>query len=118
FAAHFYPKWVEDATLQEWEMIPGAAYFGLPMADSLSALNRSALRHPQHDPVTYINNGFDEVQVYYGINQLFDSLKPMGFVDPDLSTRPFHAFLFDPDIASKDNAYYDADTINFTTYSP
>jgi len=42
----------------------------------------------------------------------------MGFVDPDLGERPFHAFLFDPSIESQDNAYYTDDTINFTTYTP
>jgi len=42
----------------------------------------------------------------------------MGFTDPELSTRPFHAFLFNPDISYRDNAFYTDDTINFTTYSP
>ena len=42
----------------------------------------------------------------------------MGFTDPELSTRPFNAFMYDPDISMRDNAYYTDDTINFTTYSP
>src|SRR5205807_5683259 len=50
--------------------------------------------------------------------RLFASLQPRGFKDPELSTRPFHAYLYDPDVAMRDNAYYTADTINFTTYSP
>ncbi|MBM6700585.1 hypothetical protein H7U32_09905, partial [Bifidobacterium pullorum subsp. saeculare] len=58
------------------------------------------------------------MQVYYAINQLFDALRPMGFTDPDLAERPFNAFLFNPDIESMDNAFYESDTINFTTYSP
>lgn len=47
-----------------------------------------------------------------------ESLHAVGFLDPELSTRPFNAFLYDPDIGSRDNAYYTDDTINFTTYSP
>src|SRR3954468_9296015 len=47
-----------------------------------------------------------------------ESLHNMGFSDPELSTRPFNAFLYDPDISMRDNAYYTDDTINFTTYSP
>jgi hypothetical protein len=57
------------------------------------------------------------VQVYYGIVRMFEALHNKGFTDPDLSTRPFHAYLFDPDISMRDNAYYTSDTINFTTYS-
>lgn len=103
---------------EEWELVPSSAYYGLPLADVSSALARPATRDPQHNPVTYINEGFDEIQVYYAINQWMESLQRMGFTDPELSTRPFHAFLYDPDISMRDNAYYTADTINFTTYSP
>lgn len=81
-------------------------------------LSRIPFRDPEHDPSSYINSGFDEVQVYYGITALMDSLVQMGFTDPELSEKPFHAFLFDPDISMKDNAYYYDNTINFTTYNP
>lgn len=94
--------------------------YGLPISSIVDLANRIALpvnNLPDNDPVQLINNGFDEVQVYYAINALFDSLKPMGFTDQDLSTRPFTAILFDPNIEYRDNAYYDSDTINFTTYS-
>jgi hypothetical protein len=78
---------------------------------------RPARRLKNHDPVSYINDGFDELQVYWAINQMFDSLRPMGFTDPELSTRRFNGFLYDPDISMKDNAYYTDDTINFTTHA-
>ncbi len=101
-----------------YELFPVGAYHGRPMMNSGSAAKRQPIRHPQHDVATYINNGFDEVQVYYAINRLMLSLQAMGFSDVDLSTRPFHAYLYDPDVSMRDNAYYTNDTINFTTYSP
>ena len=101
-----------------WEMVPTGSYLGRPLFSNGEALTRPARRLADHNPVTYINDGFDEIQVYYAITKLFDSLRPMGFQDPELSTRPFHAFLYDPDISMQDNAYYTDDTINFTTYSP
>jgi len=109
---------VTDSGMKTWEMIPTTAYRGQLLTDANSALNRVARRLPDHDVTTYINDGFDEIQVYYAINTLMDSLHGMGFSDPELSTRPFHAFLYDPDVSMKDNAYYTGDTINFTTYSP
>jgi hypothetical protein len=110
-------KW-GDVGEDDWEVIPTAAALGSPLADRDAALNRSAARHPTHDPAAYIKSGLDEVQVYYAINTLFESLRANGFTDPDLAERPFHAFLFDPDIESQDNAYYTDDTINFATYTP
>lgn len=80
-------------------------------------LTRVPFRLPDHDATTYINAGFDEVQVYYGVTVLMDALSEMGFTDPELSTKAFHAFLYDPDISMKDNAYYYDNTINFTTYN-
>lgn len=109
-------SWKEDPETG-FEMVPGAALLGRSLDSRFSALQRSAVRHPNHDPITYINNGFDEVQVYYAINELFDTLRPLGMIDPDLGERPFHAVLFDPDVESQDNAYYTDDTINFSTYS-
>lgn len=120
-AANYLPRWVETqnpAGEPDYEIIPGAAYLGKPLFAAEDAYNRDATRHPTHDPLTYINAGFDEVQVYYAVNRMFQALKTKGFTDPDLSTRPFHAFLYDPDVAYRDNAYYTSDTINFTTYSP
>ena len=99
------------------EVVPGAALLGRSLDTRFSALQRLAIRHPEHDPLTYINSGFDEVQVYYAVNELFDTLRPLGMIDPDLGERPFHAVLFDPDVESQDNAYYTDDTINFSTYS-
>ncbi|MBI4405651.1 MAG: hypothetical protein HY537_15940, partial [Deltaproteobacteria bacterium] len=118
-SAQFVPNWLptpEDP--REWEMIPTSTLRGKPIASADEAWNRPARRLPDHNPVSYINDGFDELQVYWAVNQMFDSLKAMGFTDPELSTRQFHAFLYDPDIAYRNNAYYHDDTINFTTYSP
>jgi len=117
-SSQFRPDWRQNEADGSWQMIPGGAILGRPIASLEDAFNRPARRLPNHDPVSYINDGFDELQVYYAVNALFDSLRSMGFTDPDLSTRPFHAFLYDPDISMRDNAYYTDDTINFTTYSP
>ncbi len=100
-----------------YEMTPHTGFTGMPLKSMTDAMNRPATRDANHNPETYINEGFDEVQVYYAVTTLFESLISMGFTDPDLSTRPFNAFLYDPDISMKNNAYYTEDTINFTTYS-
>jgi len=118
-SAQFKPDWKPmPENPEEWEMLPGSGVLGRPIASAEEAWNRPARRLPDHDPSSYINDGFDELQVYWAINQMFDSLRPMGFVDPELSTRRFHAYLYDPEIVYRDNAYYTDDTINFTTYSP
>ncbi len=111
-------KEVPDSSPTDYVITPVAALRGQPLANADSALNRPARRLPDHDVVTYVNDGFDEVQVYYAVNQLMESLQGMGFTDPELSTRPFNAFLYNLDVEYKNNAYYDSDTINFTTYSP
>jgi hypothetical protein len=102
----------------EWEAKPISGLFGKAISSEAELLSRLPERLPDHDPVAYINAGFDEVQVYYGVTVLMDALSEMGFEDKELSTKPFHAFLYDPDISMKDNAYYYDNTINFTTYSP
>lgn len=117
----FKPSWqlMANSGLRDaYEMVPSSALLGRPLTFFEEAYQRPARRLPDHNPVEYINDGFDEVQVYYAINALVESLHQIGFTDPELSTRPFHAFLYDPDIGSRDNAYYTDDTINFTTYSP
>ncbi|MEK7689544.1 MAG: hypothetical protein AAB425_00830, partial [Bdellovibrionota bacterium] len=121
FSPELYPVWKQSELTPGnwvWEMIPTGALRGRPLMSPEEALSRPARRLPNHDPVGYIEDGFDEIQVYYAIQKLFESLGGMGFSDPVLSTRPFHAFLYDPDIGMRDNAYYFDDTINFTTYSP
>ena len=118
-SAQFRPDWrptPEDP--DAWEMIPSSTLRGKPLMTADEALNRPARRDPNHDPVVYIGDGFDEIQVYWAVTRMFQALHPMGFTDPELSTRKFHAFLYDPDISMRDNAYYTDDTINFTTYSP
>ena len=79
--------------------------------------NAPATHDPQHNPELYMNEGFDQIQVYYAIDKMFEVLHQNGWSDPELSTRPFNAILYNPDISMKDNAFYNADTINFTTYS-
>ena len=102
----------------EWEARPQSGIYGKVINSETDLLNRLPERLPDHDTVSYINSGFDEVQVYYGVTVLMDALSEMGFEDKELSTKPFHAFLFDPDLGMKDNAYYYDNTINFTTYNP
>ena len=120
FTSHQFWQYkdVEVNGQSDTELIPSATYFGKTVHTAQEIETNPANRDPAHNPVSYINEGFDEIQVYYAVSKLFDALRPMGFIDPELSTRPFHAILFDPDIAMRDNAYYTGDTINFTTYSP
>lgn len=119
FSTHLRPDWVlsERDSQVLYEMIPQSTLLGKPIASAEEAAARPARRLADHDPVSYINDGFDELQVYYGTNVLMEKLQERGFTDPELSVRPFHAFLYDPDIGMRDNAYYTDDTINFTTYS-
>ena len=95
-----------------------STFFGKPITSEADLLARIPERLPDHNPTAYINSGVDEAQVYYAVTTLMESLAGMGFTDPELSTKPFHAMLYDPDIGMKDNAYYTDDTINFTTYNP
>jgi hypothetical protein len=74
---------------------------------------------PRMDDAPWLlKNGFDELQVYYAIDSFMESMRGLGLQDPDLSTRPFTAFLFDPDIENRDNAFCTGDAIFFSTYSP
>lgn len=116
-----------EVTKEEVDACPAvatAAYFprgglyGKPISSQEEVMNRIPVRLPDHDTTKYINSGVDELQVYWSVTVLMEALAEMGFTDKELSTRPFHAFLFDPDIGMKDNAYYTDDTINFTTYNP
>lgn len=110
-------KEISNNGTTDFEMTVASSYFGKPIESAAEAAARPATRHPFHDPQTYINEGFDDLQVYGGVNQFFEALHLRGFTDPELSTRPFTAFLFNPDISMRDNAFYTDDTINFTTYS-
>ena len=97
------------------DLVPGI--LGKPIKSEDELLTRIPFRSPKHDPVAYINQGFDEQQVYYAVTTLMESLNEMGFTDKVLSEKPFHAFLYNPDIGMRNNAYYTDDTINFTTYT-
>lgn len=109
-------SWV--GTDNGWIAKPVAGFAGKPIFSAEELLERKPVRLADHDPASYINAGADEVQVYYAVTTLMDALVEMGFTDKELSEKAFHAFLYDPDIAMKDNAYYYDNTINFTTYSP
>lgn len=108
--------WVEGDEGYEGKPLSGLS--GKLITSEEELFSRTPVRLADHDTTSYINSGVDEVQVYYGVTALMDSLVGMGFNDPELSEKPFHAFLYDPDISMKDNAYYYDNTINFTTYSP
>jgi len=105
-----------DGGEDETEALLRTALLGRPLGTFEDAYTRIARRLTDHDTATYINDGFDEIQVYFAIDTFMDSLNSMGFQDPEISTRPFNAFLYNPDIQMRNNAFYDADTINFTTY--
>lgn len=92
-------------------------HLGLAAHDFWDFYNRPAPWRLQHDTTALMNEGFDEVQAYWSVNQWFETLHNLGFNDPEISTRPITAILFDPDIESRDNAFYTSDTINFSTYS-
>ncbi len=113
---HHMLSWMNVAGA--WEAKPTSGLAGKSITSQEDLLARIPFRHPLHDTTTYINSGVDEVQVYYAVTALMESLVEMGFTDKELSEKPFHAFLFDPDIGMKDNAYYYDNTINFTTYNP
>lgn len=113
-SASYLGVWNRTAT--GYVLTPTAGLSGkVHTADEIAAL--LPVRLPDHDATTYLNAGFDEIQVYYAVTTLMDALNEMGLTDPEFSTRPFEAFLYDPDIGMRDNAYYNDNTINFTTYS-
>jgi hypothetical protein len=117
----FYLKWTEVADSDgDWEGKPFTLKYGKPVVSPLDMLHRAPFNtngQPDNEPQRLVNSGFDEVQVYAGITYLFETLHTLGFSDPELSTRPIAAILYDPSLDFKDNAYYDNDTINFATYS-
>ncbi len=113
---HHMLSWLNNGT--GWEAKPTLGFAGKVITSPNDLLKRIPYRHPEHNPITYINSGVDEAQVYYAVTVLMESLVDMGFTDKELSEKPFHAFLYDPDIGMKDNAYYYDNTINFTTYNP
>lgn len=100
-----------------WNLKINAASFGRPFFSASDLLLRQAPYETNRDTNALINEGFDEMQVYWSVTKWFETMQDAGFNDPELSTRPMQAFLFDPDIESQNNAFYNQDTINFTTYT-
>ncbi|MCX6118508.1 MAG: hypothetical protein NT027_13280 [Proteobacteria bacterium] len=120
YSANAAFDWVDMTNaegVEDYEIKVMSSFYGKPLMTAEDALTRPATRHPFHDARQYLVEGFDEMQVYYSVNSFFKTLHSAGFVDPELSTRPFTAYLFNPDIEMRDNAFYTNDTINFTTYS-
>lgn len=115
-STHHMLSWTQGAD-GSYEALPLPGFLGKKIESQEELLTRLPVRLQSNDPVAYINSGVDEVQVYYAVTALMEDLTSMGFTDPGLSETPFHAFLFDPDIGMKDNAYYTDNTINFTTYT-
>lgn len=115
-AASYLAGWTQESG--QWELVPRSGLAGRAFLSESELASLIPARLANHDATAYINSGFDEVQVYYGVTTLMDALVEMGMTDPEYSTKPFEAFLFDPDIGMRDNAYYTDNTINFTTYSP
>lgn len=85
---------------------------------SAEELQVAPVRHASHSVVEAVQSGTDQVQVYWAVTEMMEQLQRLGFTDPELSTRPFQAILYDPDQGLRDNAFYINNTINFTTYSP
>jgi hypothetical protein len=100
-----------------WNLKLKAASFGRPFFSQADLLLRQAPYEVQRNTSALINEGFDEMQVYWAVTQWFETMQDAGFTDVELSTRPIQAFMFDPDIESQNNAFYNQDTINFTTYT-
>ncbi|SMF26847.1 hypothetical protein [Pseudobacteriovorax antillogorgiicola] len=119
-APFIYPSYQYNSETQESILNPQLRTFGRALKDRLDAYDRIPLPSGKvsNDIVELINSGFDEIQMYWAMNILFEHLHQMGFTDPELSTRPFDAILFNPSINARNNAYYSRDTINFTNYSP
>lgn len=113
-----YLQFNETADGSDYEGKVATLPFGKPVESDSDVLNRDPAPNTSNNVTDLINRGFDEVQVYDSVNTLFETLHGFGFSDPELSTRPVSAILFDPSLNMRDNAYYDNDTINFTTYSP
>jgi hypothetical protein len=76
------------------------------------------VRHATHSVSEYLKDGVDQVQVYWAVTEMLEKLQGLGFTDPEISSRKFTAYLYNPDPFYRNNAFYINDTINFTTYSP
>ena len=103
--------------ITQWVMHLAPSIFGTTFHSSDDLFERRAENEVAPNTKRLIEDGFDEMQVYWSVNTWFETLHQAGFNDSELSTRPISANLFDPDIEMRDNAFYNDDTINFTTYT-
>lgn len=76
------------------------------------------VKNPLNTVSELVKQNADQVQTYWAVTEMMEKLNALGFDDPEISTRKFTAILYDPDPFYADNAFYTADTINFTMYSP
>ncbi|NRA68479.1 MAG: hypothetical protein HRU19_28600 [Pseudobacteriovorax sp.] len=116
---YFYTGYKPTADGNDYTLEARVRTFGYALSHRLDAFDRLPFTGDKvnNDITALMNTGFDEVQVYWAINTFFDQMQPLGFSDPELSTRPFDAILFNPSIGSRNNAFYSRDTINFTNYT-
>ena len=108
---------VNENGVNDWKITLAPTVYGNVFASSDELFGRRAEFEILPSTKSLIEDGFDEMQVYWSVNTWFETLHNTGFVDSELSTRPIIANLFNPDIESRDNAFYDSDTINFSTYT-
>ena len=108
---------VNENGIKDWKLTLMPSIYGNIFTSSDELFNRRVEFELVPNTKRLIEDGFDEMQVYFSVNTWFEILHGVGFTDPELSTRPIIANLFNPDIESRDNAFYDSDTINFTTYT-
>ncbi|MBF0442419.1 MAG: hypothetical protein HQK54_10985 [Oligoflexales bacterium] len=98
-------------------------YWGKPILDSdLTSVSsdRAYMSYDGadiHSFTDYINSGFDEIQVYYAVGRFMENLTKMGLGRNAGEIKQFTAYLFDPSISMRNNAFYLAGSINLTTYS-
>ncbi|MEI8026925.1 MAG: hypothetical protein WCI18_11315 [Pseudomonadota bacterium] len=106
---------------EDYQITFSPLYWGIPIVKEDDLLRRLPAAEGQkprpENTAELLRSGFDEAQVYYATDSFLSTFQNLGFKDPELSTKPFVAILFDPDIEGKDNAFYSDNTINFMTYS-
>ncbi len=117
FYSDFVNQTYQETGPDNWSITLSAGILGKPFYSESELLNRRAPYEIKRDTTAMINEGFDEMQVYWSVTSWFELMHQAGFTDVELSTRPIRAFLFDPTIDVQDNAFYDSDTINFSTYT-
>jgi hypothetical protein len=120
FSGNYTPIKNKDGK-DDYRLTFSPLYWGMPIINEDDLLSRAPAAEgqkpqPENTP-ELLQSGFDEAQVYYATDSFLSTFQDLGFKDPELSTKPFVAILFNPDLEGKDNAFYTDNTINFMTYS-